>query len=219
MAIKMPKLSDKTVEKILDDRIDRRLVVSKYYLNKIIGKFNLDGGWDHFYFTTNLDSFVFFASNAIEIISREINNEFSLINENEVSIYKIKKQLDQNIENQNKIIQLISKYFENPHNGKNVDYSHSSLWCLRELRNIIAHGKTLIRTVSSGSSYYGFIIPYPIREQNNKIIGVDRIEIFDTDKYFTNMYNDLEVFCDSVKQIIPKKYHSYQHKNQLNFEL
>ena len=148
----MKSLDDKIIGKILDDRVDRRLVVSKYYLNKIIGKFNLDGGWDHFYFTTNLDSFAFFASNAIEIITREINNEFSLIqNENDVSIYKVNRELDSSIEKQNEIKQIISKYFQNPYDGITMDYSNSSLWCLRELRNIIAHGKTLIRTVSSSS--------------------------------------------------------------------
>lgn len=216
-------LSDNVTEKILDDRVDRRLVVSKYYLDKILGSFNLDGGWGHFYFTTNLDSFAFFASNAIEIITREINDTFSLISDpNKVSIYSVKRRLNPNVETQNKINDIISNYFTNPYDGTIMDYSNSSLWCLRELRNIIAHGKTLIRTVASGSPNYGFIIPYPMLSRiNNRwvTVDVDRVEIHDSDNYFTNMYNDLESFCDSIRYIIPKNYHNYQHKNPIDFEL
>ena len=83
---------------------------------------------------------------------------------------------------------------------------------------LITHGKTLIRTVSSLSKYYGFIIPFP-QKVKNEIIGVDRVEIFNTDEYFTDMYHHLAEFCNSIREIIPKKYQFYQHKNQLDFKL
>ena len=68
----------------------------------------------------------------------------------------------------------------------------------------ITHGKTLIRTISSSSKYYGFIIPFP-KKVKNEIIGVDRVEIFNTDEYFTDMYHHLEEFCNLIGEIIQKK--------------
>lgn len=215
------RLKDKIASQIRDDKLDHRLVMAKYHLNKIQGKFNLSGGWKHFYFMTHFESFIFFASNAIEIITHEINDEFLLVqNDKEKTIYKIRNKLDRSIPRQRQIYDIIEEYFQLPHDDSSYEKgSKSALWCLREIRNIIAHGKPLIRTVSPGSKYYGFVIPYPSFDKKLKVTRIHREEITDSDEYFGWLYQELENFADRIREIIPKKYHSSQHKNQLVFEL
>jgi len=213
------KLPDDIADKIRDDKLDHRLVIAKYHLEKIKGKFNLGGGWDHLYFMTHFEYFVFFASNAIEIITHEINDEFSLTdNEWKKTIYRISDKLDSSIKPQKKIKEIISQYFENPSEQSSFESgSKSSLWCLREIRNILAHGKFFIRTVGTGHGY-GFEIPYPIKE-GKKVVGINRYPVLDFDEYFNWIYSSLEEFATKIRVEIPKTYHSEEHKHTLDFDL
>lgn len=51
----MKKLPDDIADAIRDDKLDHRLVISKFHLNKMKNNFNLGGGWEHFYFMTHFE--------------------------------------------------------------------------------------------------------------------------------------------------------------------
>jgi len=192
-------LDETIAEKILDDRLDHRLVMAKYHLDKIKGNYDLNGGWRHFYFTTHLESFIMFSNNAIELLTREIYNSLSHVtDEQKISIYRTKKNLILTKESK-QINTIIPKYFSYPKERiGHLDYSNSSLWCLKEIRNRIFHGKFLIRTVSSspdGSGGIGFEIPYPLKKEKGKVISQDRVKIHDSDEYFDNLYQNLVQFA------------------------
>lgn len=59
---KKKQLSDDTASKILTDLVDYKLVLAKYYLQKIDSSVPLNYDWKHFILEANCESFLFFSN-------------------------------------------------------------------------------------------------------------------------------------------------------------
>lgn len=134
------------------------------------------------------------------------------------NIYNLRDKLDLNDSLQKLIFDLIKKYFEYPQpiiDGWN--FSHSSLWKLRELRNHVAHNRALNRNYVTGTKYdVQYIFRFkPISWLQFHIVMV----VKSPQNFFKEIFDDLIIFRNEVRSIIPYSRHSDQYKNQLDFGL
>ncbi len=134
------------------------------------------------------------------------------------NIYNLRDNLDLQNADQKKVHDLISKYFEYPKKiGTNWDFSNSSLWQLRELRNHVSHQRALNRNYVIGTTRAVQYI-FRFRPDPNKNFEVTRV-VNVPKNYFSELYKDLVDFREGIRNIIPYSMPSSQYKNQLDFGL
>ena len=254
----MTELNDAIAREILLDPVDFKLVLAKYFLDRIPKKVPLDFDLTHFILEANCESFLFFSNLAIENLASKINQTWKLISGSKydtkrvvedgsgfwvvndqyqeqspdgITIYSILKSLDHSNQQQKQVYDVIMKYFDVPKETKSGwDFSKSTLWQLRELRNHIAHSQLLNRmgirgTVEPRTLYLlRFILKKyspPTKSNNSTETIGEKIAIttehpFD---YFSQLYDNLTEFVDEIRTIIPYSSMSTQYRNPPNFEL
>jgi hypothetical protein len=137
-------ISAKVAKTFIDDPLSFKLVIAKRFLNMIPNKLPQKKS-ELLHLEANIDAFVFFSASVIDVIKRQINDEFELFDKDNVFyIHGIRKKLADS-GNQKKIKQIIANYFTIPalirKNGRTIlDATQSSLWRLQVLRNQAAHG-------------------------------------------------------------------------------
>lgn len=254
------RLDDKTSREILLDPVDFKMSIAKNYLNKIPECVPLDFDWNHFILEANCESFLFFANLAIENLAIKISEHFNLIpkskyntrrlvpnlqttgwkvNDNflneqfaeNTTIFSVRDSLDLTNSNHKLIYDIIMKYFDRPRQtASDWDFSNSSLWQLRELRNHIAHSTLLNRmalrgTIESKTLYLFRFTLEKYRNENRQrnqpeIIGQKIAITTDSPKqYFTDLFKNLTKFVDEIRNAVSYNGISYQYRNTLDFEL
>ena len=99
-------LSDPLANAILLDAVDFKLVMARYYLQKIDSISHLNYDRNHFVLESNTESFLFFANLAIEVITFQITTALSFENPKEFLVQVIKNNKD------NKELNSISEIIE-----------------------------------------------------------------------------------------------------------
>ncbi len=183
------------------DPVTFKISMAKHFLEKIpkkmpetsIGQMALEA---------NIDSFLFFASSVIDVIKREINDEFEIFDKDNVFyIHGIRKHLA-DTGRQKKIKKIISSYFTTPNKKpKNIwDTTRSGLWRLQILRNKVTHGHIL----KSGQRL--LTISYAVPQYRE--IGDSVFEFEESSKnphlYFAQILEDLTNFVKKTRTVIPK---------------
>jgi len=199
------RLTDKEAKDILSDPVDFKLVMAKYYLQKIDTTAHLDYDWNHFVLESYAESFLFFANLSLEVIAFQINKELHVIADDKfntqmiervptkslwqegqnivgglfyesLTIYKIRKALSTSDPRQKSILDIIDKYFQYPRKiSSDWDLSCTSLWQLRELRNHIAHFQLFNRHVIAGGPTH-FLFRFKVQNPDPKN-GVSGIKL------------------------------------------
>lgn len=135
-----------------------------------------------------------------------------------LNIYKLSKNLDQNDVVQKQIFDLIMKYFDYP---KPLlvgwDFTNSTLWQLRELRNHVSHQRALNRNYVVGSRQD---VQYLFRFEPIDWLQFQLVRVVkNPQNFFKELFDALVEFRDEIRNIIPYSMPSDQHKNQLDFGL
>ncbi len=150
----------------------------------------------------DIDSFLFFASSVIDVIKREINDEFELFDkENVFYIHGIRKHLADS-GRQKMVKKIISSYFTTPNKKpRNIwDKKQSGLWKLQILRNKVTHGHILKPRCKVLS------ITYAVPQYRKA--GEEVFEFEESAKnphlYFAQIFVDLSGFVKKTRKIIPK---------------
>ena len=151
----------------------------------------------------NIDSFLFFASSVIDVIKREINDEFGLFDkENVFYIHGIRKHLSDSGK-QKKIKKIISHYFTAPSKKNEIwDKKQSSLWRLQILRNKVTHGHILKSRDNVLSITYA-VAQY--RKNGDSTFLFDE-SVKNPHVYFAQIFGDLSDFVKKTRTIIPPKH-------------
>jgi hypothetical protein len=134
------------------------------------------------------------------------------------NIYKLLSKLDHLNSDQKKIIDLIQKYFEYPIQSKNNwDFTNSSLWQLKEIRNTAEHNPSLNRNYVIGSRQdVQYIFRFNLNDKsNNQIVRV----VKNPQNYFKELFDKLVEFRNEIRLIIPHRMPSNEYKKQLDFAL
>jgi len=134
------------------------------------------------------------------------------------SIYNLRDKLDLTDLDQKNVFDLMTKYFEYPKPTiQGWDFTNSSLWQLRELRNHVAHQRALHRNYVIGSRQdVQYIFRFePIDTINFQIVRV----VKNPQNFFKELFDDLVEFRNEIRNIIPYRMPSDQYRNQLDFEL
>jgi len=148
----------------------------------------------------------------------------------DITIYKLRKKLDSSVEDQNKVIQIINKYFSNPIDQQSkFDFTNSSLLVLRELRNFIAHNPIINRLAVRGSETKTSLLfriifqKYSPAQPTNNLpenIGIKIAFIEDNPKnFFEKLYTKLDEFIDEIVSVVPYEHKTSFHKTMSNSEL
>lgn len=178
-----------------------KIALAKHFLSKIPTKIP-QSTHGCLVLEANIDSFLFFASSVIDIIKREINEEFDIFDkENVFYIHGIRKHLG-NSGKQKIVKKIIGNYFTTPTRNKNNRWNtkQSSLWKMQILRNKATHGYVL-KLIDKKT----IKLTYTIRQY--KQLG----EPFEFDdlvqnprEYFTRIFDDLEEFVVKTRKTIRK---------------
>jgi len=180
-----------------------KLFMARHFLEKIpkkmpesdIGRMTLEA---------NIDSFLFFASSVIDVIKREINDEFELFDkENVFYIHGLRKHLSDSGK-QKKVKKIISSYFTTPSKKRENtwDTKQSSLWRLQILRNKVTHGHIL-----KPRNIDALCITYSVSQYRK--IGDTNFVFEENAKnphaYFAQIFADLHDFVKKTHGVIPTK--------------
>ncbi len=151
----------------------------------------------------NIDSFLFFASSVIDVIKREINDEFGLFDkENVFYIHGIRKHLSDSGK-QKKVKKIISHYFTTPSKKNEVwDKKQSGLWRLQILRNKVTHGHILKSRSNTLSITYA-VAQY--RKNGDLSFSFDE-SVKNPHAYFAQIFEDLSGFVKKTRMVIPPKH-------------
>jgi len=220
-------IDDNVSKEIMLDPVDFKLVLAKHYLDQILDNVPLDACWDHFLLESATESFLFYANLAIEILTKEINDEFQLTPEKKFNIYRIQRLLDPTIPRQNHILQIINSHFQKPSKefpAAPYDYSRSSLWQLREIRNHVTHERIINRIAFRGTVMpeNAFLLRFTIQRENSENGSTEiteQILLKNPKDYFSQLFSSLKVFRKQIRSNIAYKYESLQHENDLSFKL
>lgn len=224
----MNQIPGDVLKNIIDDPIEYKLVIAKHFLDKISLNIPKENSFEYFILETNIDAFLFFATNVIDIIKIEINNKFDLFDkENIFYIHGIRKKLDSHGV-QKQIKDIIARYFSTPtyyeqlntdtnfrssiHNHGSIDVVNSSLWELQTLRNKAIHGK-MLNITSKHKIRFDFTIRDP---KNNRTAYQDIID--NPRKYFTSIFENLVQFVEQIRLLNPQKIQTSYYK-QIDFRL
>lgn len=190
-------------EKYLSDPAGFKLSIANHFLKKIpkkiprscAGRSTLE---------VNIDSFLFFASSVIDVIKREINDEFELFDkENVFYIHGIKKHLSDSGK-QKQVKKIISSYFTAPtkENGNRWNTKQSSLWRLQILRNKVTHGH-ILKPADKKTIKITYSIPQ-YRKLGDPDFGFEE-NIKNPHLYFAQIFEDLDKFVRKTRKILSVK--------------
>lgn len=177
-----------------------KIALAKHFLSKIPTKIP-QSTHDCLVLEANIDSFLFFAASVIDVIKREINEEFDIFDkENVFYIHGIRKHLG-NSGKQKTVKKIIENYFTTPTKSKNRwNVKQSSLWKLQILRNKVTHGHVL-KLIDKKTIKLTYMI------KQYKQLG----EPFEFDdlvqnprEYFARIFDDLEEFVAKTRKAIRK---------------
>ena len=152
----------------------------------------------------NIDSFLFFASSAIDVLKREINDEFELFDkENVFYIHGLRKHLSDSGK-QKKVKKIISGYFTTPSkkHGNAWNTKQSSLWRLQILRNKVTHGHILKPRGREVLSITYAVLQY--RKIGDTIFEFEQ-NTKNPHAYFARIFEDLNDFVKKIHSVIPIK--------------
>lgn len=139
----------------------------------------------------NVCAFLFFSSSVIEMIKRQINDEFEIFDrENVFYIHGIRKKLkDSGI--QGKIKQTIANHFSTPYtNGTKTNTVKSKMWILQALRNQAMHGNTIRIQIGK------IIFSFTIRESKTGFVQTTK----NPQRYFGAILEDLIEFVQQTQK-------------------
>ena len=221
----MSHIPDGTVQDIVCDQIDGRLVVARHFLDRITKSVPKEGSFEHFVLEANVDSFLFFSSSVIDMIKVEINNRFGLFDrENVFYIHGIRKKLDSSGV-QGQVKDAIVKYFSVPSSATVAnpeciatdqgyfDATDSSLWQMQSLRNKAAHGKIL------NISDHKISLDFTIRDASVRKNPKYTVTVENPSEYFLQIFNNLASFVRQIRLLNPQKAQSSHHTERLDFRL
>jgi len=251
--------TNEDASKLMLDQVDFKMCLAKHFLLKIPSQVPLNFDIQHTKLESNVEFFLFFSNSAIENLAFKINLFFEqavtsskyvtktvestsspikdIVDVNsgglwfdDITIYKLRKKLDSSIDDQNKVIQIINKYFSNPVDQQSkFDFTNSSLLLLRELRNFIAHNPIINRRAVRGSETKTSLLfriifqKYsPAQPANNlpENIGTKIAFIEDNpNQFFKDLYSKLDQFIDEIISVVPYEHKTSFHKTMLNSEL
>lgn len=178
-----------------------KLTLSKHFLSKIPKKVP-QSTHDCLILEANMDSFLFFASSVIDVIKREINEEFKIFDKDNVFyIHGIRKQLV-NSGKQGLVKKIIASYFTTPTKNKSQKWNtkHSGLWKLQILRNKVTHGH-----IMQSRNKKTIKITYTVRQYKKLGESFEFVELVQNPrKYFEGFFNDLESFVIKTRKVIQK---------------
>ncbi|TBR11308.1 MAG: hypothetical protein EPO62_01915 [Candidatus Nitrosotenuis sp.] len=223
----MNRVPDNTIQDIMRDQVDCRLVIAKNFLDRITPSIPKENSFEHFLLETNIDAFLFFSSSIIDMIKVEINNKFNLFDkENVFYIHGIRKRLDgSGIQKQ--IKDVIAKYFSVPAHCEQpdtkprriktdlgyFDAANSTLWELQILRNKAVHGKILSIIDHKAS------IDFTIRDSGMRKNPKYTVTLENPNEYFLQIFNNLASFVRQIRLLNPQKTQSSHHTEQFDFKL
>lgn len=172
--------------------IKDRILFAKQFLAKIPDQMPRSGLEDQ-KTEESAYAFLFFSSSIIEMIKRQINDEFEIFDRKNVFyIHGIRKKLeDSGI--QGKIKQTIADHFSTPYkNGTKTNTAKSKLWILQTLRNQAMYDD-IIR-IKRGRIVFSFTI----RESDTKFIQTTK----NPQKYFGGILDDLMEFVQQTQKLL-----------------
>ncbi|MFY9300616.1 MAG: hypothetical protein WAO91_05455 [Candidatus Nitrosotenuis sp.] len=192
-----------SARKYLSDPATFKLSIAGHFLKKIpkkipesdVGRSTLEA---------NIDSFLFFASSVIDVIKREINDEFELFDkENVFYIHGIRKCLSDSGK-QKQVKKIISSYFTTPIkvNGNRWNTKQSSLWRLQILRNKVTHGH-ILNPADKKTINITYTIPQ-YRKIGDSVFGFEE-NIKNPHRYFAQIFEDLDEFVRKTRKILSVK--------------
>ncbi|MEX0861596.1 hypothetical protein [Nitrosopumilus sp.] len=251
--------TNEDARKLMLDQVDFKMCLAKHFLLKIPSQVSLDFDIQHTKLESNVESFLFFSNSTIENLAFKINLFFEQpitsskyvtktvestsspikntvgVNRSglwfdDITIYKLRNKLDSSVDEQNKVIQIINKYFSNPvEQTSQFDFTNSSLFLLRELRNFIAHNPIINRhavrgTETKTSLLFRIIFQKYSPEQPQKnvpeVIGTKIAFIEDNpNQFFNELYSKLDQFIDEIVSIVQYPHKTSYHKTISNSEL
>lgn len=172
--------------------IESRILFARQFLAKIPDKVP-KSITEHQKTEKNVYVFLFFSSSIIEMIKRQINDEFEIFNKKNVFyIHGIRKKLkDSGI--QGKIKQTIADHFTTPYiDDTKMITSKSKLWMLQTLRNQAMHDDII--QVQRCRIIFSFLI----RENRTKFIQTTK----NPRMYFEAILEDLIEFSQQVQKLL-----------------
>jgi hypothetical protein len=191
-------ISAKVARTFVDDPLSFKLVIAKRFLDMVPNNLPQKKS-ELLHLEANADAFVFFCASVIDVIKRQINDEFELFDKDNVFyIHGIRKKL-QDSGSQKKIKQIIANYFTTPalirKNDKSVlNATQSSLWRLQILRNQVAHG----HIVKTNGKELVFVYTIHEYKKHNKKPYTLKESTQNPRKYLVTIFDDL---CDFVTKI------------------
>jgi hypothetical protein len=190
-------------KKYLSDPVAFKLSIASHFLKKIPKKIPRSSA-GRSTLEANIDSFLFFASSVIDVIKREINDEFELFDkENVFYIHGIRKHLSDSGK-QKQVKKIIASYFTTPikENGNHWNTKQSSLWRLQVLRNKVTHGH-ILKQADKKIIKITYTIPQ-YRKLGNSVFGFEEI-IKNPHLYFAQIFEDLDKFVRKTRKILSVK--------------
>lgn len=172
--------------------IDSRILAAKKFLAKIPDKTPMNGT-DHQKTEESVYAFLFFSSSIIEMIKRQINDEFEIFDKKNVFyIHGIRKKLkDSGFEG--KVKQTIADHFTTPQViGTKTNTTKSKLWILQTLRNQAMYHNMI--QVQNGRIVFSFTI----HESKTKFIQTTK----NPRRYFTAILGDLIEFVQQTQKLL-----------------
>ena len=181
----------------MTDSLDLKLDFASEFLAKIPNTIPKQHG-QQIKLEKNTEAFLFFASGAIEILKRKINDRFEIFDSKNIFyIHGLRKNLaGSGI--QKKVKDQIADYFSMPTYTKSkINTTKSSLWRLQSLRNQAMHGN-IIR-ISSNS----LIFTYTIHEGKKQFQFTQRAQ--NPQRYFGQIMHGLSQFTNQVLETLEAK--------------
>lgn len=172
--------------------VQLKIKMAKHFLDMI--PIRIPKNADHT-LEANVEIFLFFASGIIEIIKRQINDEFEIFDKKNIFyIHGIRKNLA-NTGAQKKVKSQIAHYFTTPYLTKSrINASKSSLWRLQALRNQAMHGNVI--TIRNHTA----IFTYTIRDGKKSRTFEQKSQ--NPRKYFGQIFCDLVRFRAQISKIL-----------------
>jgi hypothetical protein len=190
---------------LLSDPAAFKIAMAKHFLGKIPKRVP-ESNTGRLTLEANIDSFLFFASSAIDVIKREINNEFELFDkENVFYIHGLRKKLADS-GRQKKVKKIIGDYFTTPSRIQSaksgLNTKRSSLWRLQVLRNKVTHGH-ILKSKNGNSIKITYVIRQQMTRDGLSLHFEENVK--NPQKYFGAIFEDLNCFVKKTRSLILAK--------------
>lgn len=172
--------------------IKSRILSARRFLAKIPDK-TPKTNTEHQKLEENVCAFLFFSSSIIEMIKRQINDEFEIFDKKNVFyIHGIRKKLKDS-GTQGKIKQTIADHFTTPYMvGTKTNTAKSKLWVLQTLRNqAMHHGVIQIQNDK-------IVFSFTIHESKTKFTQTAK----NPHRYFGALLKDLIEFVQQTQKLL-----------------